>query len=64
MANPKHRAEDQPDGKSTSEKIQGGASRGSTGAKHELAGDDTQVIKTAGSDLPARDGNDHSGGAH
>lgn len=52
----KHRT---PEGeKSTSQKIQGG-SRASTGkAKHELAGDDTQIIKTAGSDLPKRDGSD------
>lgn len=60
----KHRAENTSDGKSTSEKIQGKASRGATGAKHELTGEDTQVIKTAGSDLPARDGKDHSGGKH
>lgn len=55
----KHRT---PDGeKSTSEKIQGTASRASTGAKHALPGEDTVVIKAAGSDLPSRDGKTEPG---
>lgn len=53
----KHRV---PEGqKSTSQKVQSGE-RASTGkAKHELAGEDTQVIKvpeTTKSDIPHRDG--------
>lgn len=51
----KHRAEDQPDGLSTSERMTGPRNDASQ-SKHRLKGDETQVIKAAGSDLPSRDG--------
>jgi hypothetical protein len=57
MAKGKHRAEDQPDGLSTSERFRGkGSSDRASQSKHRLPGEDTQVIRAAGSDLPSRDG--------
>lgn len=52
----KHRAED----KSTSEQVTGKRNDASQG-KHRATGETTQEVKTAGSDLPTRDGQEHKG---
>jgi hypothetical protein len=55
----KHRAENTASGLSTSEQHRGaGSSDTASKGKHRATGEDTQIIRTAGSDLPRRDGTD------